>query len=219
MKQTVIISFLVLISLTTFGQEIMEKHEDAYYSISKLDCEYPRQTGRLEIIRNDTLSLTTYRTDSAEMILYEEVFLGFLTGFDNYEEAEKIYNQQDSLISMLFLKGLLTPELLIKAFNTESKYVNYIGDTLDLTRHQKTDYIKLLNVRIIELPEELKDEKGNLMIEIWLTFDPEESGWGPFPMYHFNLKSDIEPTDTNINEFLKNVRHQCLKYVGMKYFD
>lgn len=216
MKQTVIILFLVLISLTVLGQKRKHKNKDTYYSISKLECEYPRKTGRLEIIRDDSLKLTTYKTDGAKMIMYEGHFIGFLTGWDNQEEAHKIYVQQDSLTSMLFLNGLLTPELLIKAYNAESKSVNYLGDTLDLTNHLQTDFIKLLNVRIMEPPEELKDEKGSLMIEIWLTFNPYESGWGSFPMFYFYLQSDVEPTDKNISEFLKNVRHQCLHYVGIQ---
>jgi hypothetical protein len=93
-------------------------------------------------------------------------------------------------VALLFQNGLLTGDLLIKAFNVETKVIDHKGDTLDWTRHVQTKTIKLLNIERKKLPRGYKDKKGTMLFEIWATFNPYESGWGSFPMFELYIKAD-----------------------------
>lgn len=214
MKQKVIIFILTFISVTAFGQKRKLPPKDTYYPISKMVCEFPRQTGKLEITKNDSLKMTSYKTDSSEMIMYADHFIGFLTGWDKKEEAQKIYLHLDSLVTLLFQNGLMTSDLFVQAFNIESKYIDYKGDTVDWTNQVEAKTVKLLNIQRKELPKKYKDKKGTILFEVWVTFNPYESGWGSFPMFDLYLKSDIEPTTSNLTEYLKKAKIKCLRYTG-----
>ena|GEM_PF-6546574 len=158
--------------------------------------------------------MTTYKTDSSEMIMYADYFIGFLTGWDKKEEAQKIYLQLDSVVTLLFQNGLMTSDLFVQAFNVESKYIDHKGDTVDWTNHIEAKTVKLLNIQRKELSKKYKDKKGTMLFEVWVTFNPHESGWGSFPMFDLYLKSDIEPTSSNFKEYLKKAKIKCLRYTG-----
>lgn len=214
MRKKTIIILLTFLSVKAFGQTRKLPPKDTYYPVSKMDCNFPRQIGKLEIIKNDSLQLTTYKTDSSEMIMYAEHFSGFLTGWDNKDGAQKIYLQLDSLVTLLFQNGLMTPDLLIKAFNVESKYIDFKGDTVDFTNHIETKTIKLLNIQRKKLPKKYKDKKGTILFEVWVTFNPYENGWGSFPMFDLYFKSDIELTPSNLKDYLKKAKIKCLRYTS-----
>ncbi len=214
MRQTLIILISIFISTTVFGQKQKLPPKDTYYPISILNCEFPRQTGNLEIIKNDSLKLTTYKTDSSEMIMYADHFIGFLAGWDSIGEAQRIYYHLDSIVTLLFQNGLMTSDLFIKAFNVESKFIDYMGDTVDWTNHVETKTVKILNIQRKEVSKEYRDSKGIVHFEVWVTFDPNESGWGAFPMFDLYLKSEIEPTSGDLTEYLSKARIKCLQYIG-----
>jgi hypothetical protein len=195
-------------------QKLISK--DSYYPISRQICEYLKQTGKLEIERNDSLRYSRYRTDSSEMILYESNILGFLVDIDSINEANKIYLRLDSLVSLLFKNGLLTSDLIIKSFCTESKYIDYKGDTLDWTNHVQTKTVKILNIQKKRLPNyyKYKDKNKIVYYEIWVTFDEYEDGWGSFPMFDLVIKSDIKYSNSKIKEFLKSAKIKCLRYTA-----
>jgi len=199
-----------------FGQTQKLPPKDTYYPISKQICVYPRQTGRLDIQKSDSLSFTKYKTDNTEMILYASHFAVFLTDWDSLREAKQIYIQLDSLISRLFKNGLLTSDLLIKSYCIESKYIDYKGDTLDWTNKLDTKSVKILNIQKKKLPKQykFKDKKKIVAYEIWVTFNECEDGWGAFPMFDLILKSDIKYSDSELKEFLKNAEIKCLKYTA-----
>lgn len=216
MTRFLILTILLVISVFAFGQKHKLPPKDSYYVISKQDCSYPRQTGKLEVIRNDSMKMTTYRTDSTEMIMYADNFVGFLVGWDSINSAKEVYYQLDSVVTLLFKNGLLTSDLLGKAINVEEKAIDYNGDTLDWTRHIQIQTVKLLNIEKKELPKKYKDKKGTVLFEIWATFDIYESGWGSFPMFDLYLKSGIELNDSNLKEYLSNATIKCLRYTGIQ---
>jgi len=214
MKHSTIFIILTLLSVTVFGQRRKLPPKGSYRIVSKPVCNYPKQGSKLEVIRNDSLKLTTYKTDSSEMIIYAGSFVGFLTDLNNKSEAQKIYFRLDSLITCLFQNGLLTSDLLIQAFNVETKVIDYKGDTLDWTSHVQTKTVKLLNIESKPLPKDYKDKKGTMLFEVWATFNPYESGWGSFPMFDLYLKADIEPNETNMQAYFKKAIIKCLRYTA-----
>ena len=216
MKYFSTISILILVASGVLGQNHKFPPKGTYYPISKQICEYQRQNGKLEIIRNDSLMLTRYKTDSSEMVIYADHFRGFLTDWEKKDEANQIYSQLDSLISTLFLNGLLTSDLIIKSYCVESKYIDYKGDTLDWTNHLTTNTVKILNIQKMKLPKQyrFKHKKKIVAYEIWVTFNSNEDGWGSFPMFDLIIKSDIKFSDYKINEYLKNAEIKCLIYTA-----
>ena len=216
MRHIATISILILVISGVFGQNQKLPPKDTYYSISKQICEYPRQLGKLNIERNDSLRLTKYKSDSTEMIMYSSHFAGFLTDWDSTSQANQIYIQLDTLITQLFKNGLLTSDLLIKSYCIESKYIDYKGDTLDWTNHLDTKSVKILNIQKKKLPKQykFKDKKKIVAFEIWVTFNPNEDGWGAFPMFDLILKSDMEYSDLDFKEYFKNADIKCLRYTA-----
>ena len=205
---------MTLLSVTAFGQKRKLPPKGSYQIVSKPVCNYPKQAGKFEVVKNDSLKLTTYKTDSSEMIMYAGHFVGFLTDWNNKSDAQKIYAHLDSLVTYLFQNGLLTSDLLLQAFNVETKVIDHKGDTLDWTSHVHTKMVKLLNIERKELPKDYKDKKGTILFEVWATFNPNESGWGSFPMFDLYIKADIEPTSTNLEEYFKRAVIKCLRYTA-----
>jgi len=221
MKQILILFILTFLSMTLLGQKQKLPPKGRYYSISKTQCEFPKQTGKLEIIRNDSIKMTIYRTDDSEMFMYADHFIGFISDWDQKDEAQKIFFQLDSLVTLLFQNGLMTSDLLVQAFNVENKFINHKGDTIDFTNHVQTKVVKLLNIKRKDFspnyfPKNFKGKKKFLLFEIWATFDIYESGWGSFPVFDLYLESEIEVTESNLTEYLEKAEIKCLLYIGIQ---
>lgn len=214
MRHLTFIFIILFGSFSLFGQKRKLPPKDSYYVISEQNCEHVNQSKTLEVLKDDSLRLTTYRTDSTEMIIYRDHFVGFLTGWENKKGADSIYIKQDSLVNELFVNGLLTSDLLIEAFNIETKVINHKGDTLDWTSHIKSKTVKLLNIQKKEFPKNYKDRKNTIVYEIWATFNAHESGWGSFPMFDLYLVGNIKPTQQNFKEYLKTAKIKCLRYTA-----
>ena len=70
MKQTATIIILTFICVSAFGQKRKLPPKDTYYPISKEVYEFPRQVGKLEVIKKyNTAGQTTYKTDSSDMVV------------------------------------------------------------------------------------------------------------------------------------------------------
>jgi len=207
---------MILFTGSLMGQNLKLPPKGTYYLISNQNCKYPRQTGNLEIIKSDSLKLTNYKTGQTEMIIYRDQFLGFLTDYDKKEEANKVYNEIDRLLTTLFNNGLLTADLLIKAYCIDSKHIDYKGDTLDFTNSVRSKSVKILNIKKKKLPRnyKFKNKKYLASFEIWATFNPNEDGWGSFPMFDLILISDIKYSDSHTNEYFKNAKIKCLLYTN-----
>jgi len=214
MRNLTVIFIILFGSSSVFSQKRKLPPKDSYYIISDQNCEFVNQSKTLEVIKVDSLNLTTYKTDSTEMIIYANHFVGFLTGWENIKEADSIYIKQDSLINELFVNGLLTSDLLIEAFNIETKVIDHKGDTLDWTSNVNSKIVKFLNIQKKEFPKKYKDRKNTVVFEIWATFNPHESGWGSFAMFDLYLVGDINPTQENFKEYLKTAKIKCLKYTA-----
>lgn len=115
MKKIEVLVFILFVSFVGFGQKqkVIDKKV-------KNQCEYKRQKGKRIIIKNDSLGYISYKTKNSELIIYEYHFLGFTA--ETKEGAKKDYLYSDSLITMLFINGLLTSDLLIKEYCNQSAY-------------------------------------------------------------------------------------------------
>ena len=207
MKQNLIIILFLHVSFMCFGQKT--KPSIKYWSQNL--CKFPRQKGRFEVIKNDSIKLTTYKTDSSEMIMYADNFIGFLTDWNKKEHAEQIYLQFDTIVTLLFQNGLLTPELLVKSYNIGTTFIDEKGDTVNYMRVQ-TKTVQLLNIKRKELPYNYNNKETTIRYEVWVTFNPDESGWGSFPIFDLYLQSEVKPSKNNISYFLKKAKINCLTY-------
>lgn len=214
MKNGFVVIALFFIITMVSGQDRKLPPKGSYLTVSETSCEFPQQTGKLEIVRNDSLKFTTYRTDCSAMVMNAYSFIGFLTAWDSADNALRLYSQYDTLVSQLFLNGLISSDLLVNAYNAKNLYINYKGDTLDCTSHERIDTVTILNIQRKELQKDYKDKSRIILFEFWVTFNPEESGWGSFLMFDLFLKSDIESNQNNVSEYLKNAKIHCLRYKG-----
>lgn len=152
LTQTWMIAMTLFLACHSF--RAVEKGE-ILYPLSSMNCKYERSFRHPEILRDDTLGVVTYRTDSTEMFLRRSNFLGFLVGGQDTEGADNIFTKSDSLLSALFQNGLFTSDLLIRAYTQERLYLNQQGDTLDHTQYTDSKKIKILNIRPHETPPHL----------------------------------------------------------------
>lgn len=192
----VILSFISLLSSTINAQN-EKKIPDTLSSISQQTCEFPRQRGKLEIIRRDSLKTTLFQTDSTEMILDTLFFIDYMS-------------KEDTVISLLFMNGLLTPELLIKAYNYDNKFVDSKGDTINLTNEVNVKTIKLLNLTTKEIAEDYKYKRGITGFEISISISRHETDCLVFEL---ELLSDIELTSSNLKVYIEKAKIKCLSYL------
>lgn len=216
MSQTVIIILLTFISVATFGQKRRLPPKDTYYPISKVVYEFPRQAGKLEVIKNDSSGLTLYKTDSSEMVVDNGSSASFLAGWDKDDKSAIIHYRLDSLVTLLFQNGLLTSDLFIKSFNSEEKYVDYKGDTVDWTHHVKTKAVRLRYIQQQEFTKFVKRKKGALLFETAVTFEEDLEPYQLPAIYNFMfyLQGDFNPSSSTLTEYLKTAKIKCLRYTG-----
>jgi hypothetical protein len=182
---------------------------------SQQNCSYDRQSGKLEITKQEAAKTTTYKTDSCTMVLSAKNFVGFLV--DKEQEAIKLYQQQESLLSALFTNGLLTPDLIIQACNAEVAEMERTGDTSIFTTRITERKLKILNIERQELPSDYKDKKGTLLLEVWATFIMEDDSNTGFITFELKLHGDIEPTKASLNKYLQRATIKCLAYTSTQF--
>lgn len=216
MRQVTTIIILTLISVTAFGQKRKLPPKDTYYPISKVVYAFPRQEGKLDVIKNDSVGQTIYKTDSSEILVSYDCSVSFLAGWDNKDKSAIIHYRLDSIVTLLFQNGLLTSDQLIKSFNTEAKYIDHKGDTVDLTHHIKTETVILRYIRQQEFNKFVKRKKGALLFEAAVTFKEDIEPY-QFPAIHnfvFYLQGDFNPSSSTLTEYLKTAKIKCLRYKG-----
>lgn len=216
MKFTLSIFFLTLISLVAYPQKRKLPPKDTYYLISKVDYAFPRQQGKLEVIKQDSLQQTVYQTDSSEMVVNDDSGARFFAGWDKDHPNEMMYYPLDSIVQLLFQNGLLTSDLLIQSFNSEEKFIDYKGDTIDWTRHNTSKTVIIRYVEEQEFPPYLKRKKGALFFEVAVIFKKDLE---PFHLpaildFEFYLQGDIKPTAANFERYLKTAKIKYLRYRG-----
>ena len=193
--------------------------EGIYYPISELVCKYPRQSGELEVIKNDSLKLIIFISDSSKMELHTDSFGIFQSNSGKNDEYPDINIKPDTLVILLFRNGLLTPDLLIKAYSVESKYIDHNGDTINFTNKTESKNIELLNIQRTENPKKYKNQKEIQSFEIILSFISADDELNPICLFDLILKSDKEYDESRLNEYIENAEIECLKYTGMQLFD
>ncbi len=216
MRHLVTFILFIFLCVTAFGQKRKLPPKDTYYPISKEVCEFPRQMGKLEVIQNDSTGQTTFHTDHSVMIVHDDDYVRFLAGWDKEDKREVIHYPLDSMVTFIFQNGLLTPDLLIQSFNSEAKYIDYKGDTVDWTHHVKSNTVWLRHIQQQESTKLVKHKKGALLVEVAVTFI-EDTALQQLPAIHnftFYLEGDFNPSSSNFTAYLKTARIKCLKYTG-----
>ena len=115
MKQLISIVLLQMLSTVANGQGL---YDCPCRLISNADCAYPKQTGELRVIQDDSLKAVIFKTASSELVLNHKIY------YSSEEDTADKSIQADSLIQQLFIKGLLTSDLLLKEFNRERKSIS-----------------------------------------------------------------------------------------------
>jgi len=124
----------------------------------------------------------------------------------------------DSITIDLFKNGIVTPDILIRAINEESKFINYLGDTIDYTNHITTKFVQLNLIQKESIPKYIKKKKGVMFFKIAVTFRKYVPDEGLPTIYDFNLylEADKDSEILPFSEYLKRVRKKYLQYVGME---
>jgi len=211
----------MLCSLTSvFAQHTKLPLEGTMYSLSH-NCSYPRQIGTLNIIKADSSGYVAYQTDSNKMSKHIEQ----LSSGDSLIILKKKIITPDSLVDMLFANGLLTPDLIIKAMNAESKWLDHKGDTIDQTSHFYPQKITLIYCHRQALSNKsvhykYRHTRKVILFEIGVIFGYKSekledaiASYG-ITMFQLCLKGNIKPSDRNLIGYLKNARIICLTYSG-----
>ncbi|WP_276485502.1 hypothetical protein [Paraflavitalea pollutisoli] len=192
----------LLLGCTTTRQPLHTK--DSFAILATPPDYFARQTGRLDIVRNDKEPLITCLTDTSEMTL------------STNDTA------QTRLVTLLFNNGLLTPELLSKAINNY-KLVDHRGDTIVHTGNISGRRIELLQLRLVHGPKTIKDYKKTVTVKVHAAFPARQLpvmsaveilklGNGVF-LFELTLKSKSSP-DVDLAAFLREATILRLLYTG-----
>jgi hypothetical protein len=217
MRQTVNLFILtVVLSVQVYAQKRKLPPEGTMYLISNVTSEFPRQAGLLEVIKDDSARRTIYKTDSSEMMVDQENIVAILTKSDKKNKSATIHYRLDTLVTLLFKNGLLTPDLLIKSFNTKTKYINHKGDTIDGTHHTETKSLIIRYVKQKEYDNLDKPEERELQFEVAVTFNEKLEGYTLPAIHNFivYLRGDFNPSDSNLTNYLKTAKIKHLTYIG-----
>jgi hypothetical protein len=210
---------LVLFFSYSFGQKRKNqpKQEGDGYIVYKNGCSFPRQTGRLDILRSD--SLLRFITDSSEMIYSIKYSKNLIVSFNEKISKKKRSIKCDSLFILLFKKGLITSDLLNKAGSLEKYSVSYKGDTT--YEEHNVDRFKYFQIGAIKI-DFIKNYKRTYFISLRIyatprnTFEKGEFNY-MYPVYNLLLRSNKKPRFKNyLNEFLKGAEINCFMYLGME---
>ena len=196
MKKSFIIHALLFCTLLAFGQNRKLPPNGTKYPISKFRFDYPLQTGKLDIVRNDSSGQIILSTENSEL------------KFDTKDVF-------DSVVIPLFQRGILTSDILLKAINEEAKFIDYKGDTLDYTNHITTKTVTLKSIQQEAIPKYIKNKKGGTFFKVFITFTEHSSP----PMYAFilYLRAGIDPKQINFAEYLKNVNAKYIQFSGFEF--
>lgn len=197
MRRLIIIVASLLFCLSTSAQKNKLSPKGTLYHISKFRFDYPRQTGRLEILNID--STIILRTDSSEMRLGSWYTL-------------------DSITIDLFKSGIVTSDILIKAINEEAKFINNVGDTVDYTNNIITKHVQLNQIQKEQIPKYIRKKKGVMFFKIAVTFRKYVPNEGLPTIYDFYLYLEADKNSESLpfSEFLKGVKKKYLQYAGME---
>jgi hypothetical protein len=197
MRRPIIILASFLFCLSSLAQKRKLPPKGTLYPISKFRFDYPRQTGRLEILNID--STIILQTDSSEMRLGSWYTL-------------------DSITIDLFKSGIVTSDILIRAINEEAKFINYLGDTIDHSNHITTKYVQLNQIHKEPIPKYIKKKKGIMFFKIAVTFKKYVPNYGLPTIYDFNLYLEADESFESLPfaEYIKGVKKKYLRYVGME---
>lgn len=209
-----ILSFPALfISLVSMGQYQKLPPKGSKYLLNR-ECSYPRQVGKLEYIKNTTLSQVEYRTDSLKMIVRDSIGGAWLRP-DNKASARtsEFYIPLDSITGLLFSNGLLTPDLLVNVFNKDLEYIDDKGITTVLKKHTGARSMKLNAISQVDYGKKLKLGKNEMILNVSVVFEDD-----PMAIYvfHLRLRGKTRPSPYTLAKYLQTASIVCFRYQGLE---
>jgi len=181
--------------------------------VSNYNCQYPKQTGKLDIIRNDSLKITVLKTEETELVVPDNLYI-------SSEFKDSISGRE--LVTNLFKNGLLTTDLILKEFNRKIKLLNRKGDTLDDTKHENSKVAKMESII-------RKKSENHVVFEIAIVFKPtkydsiiniKNCAYCLQSIDDFELELSLAHrrplTEKNIDKYLKKCEIDCFRWKGFE---
>jgi hypothetical protein len=216
MSRSILLFFLTFYTLTTsYGQKQELPPAGSKYPLNK-ECSYSRQTGRFDISRNEAAHQYIYQTDSMRMIVVDTIGAAWMRRKgQQWLDSTSIYLPLDSITRLLFQNGLLTPDLLLSAFNKTLKYLDHKGDTTVITKHTNATRMTLntINERVFAKKFKVKIKKRELRLSISVVFEDD-----PFAIYVFDLhlSGKQKPSPYKLAAYFKTAEIKCMRYAGFE---
>lgn len=205
MKKLVPIIFYILFSFSAYSQRTLGNGE-------KFNCQYQRQKGLLTVEKNDSLKLFIFRTDSLSMYVEEGIITVINLASNKEANNNNLEIRTDSILSILFLNGLLTPDLIKTAYCKPIKVSNKKGDTIDIGRNTNRTSFQVHNLTI----RDSNSDKRFVNIEFSILFEQNAIGYQlpPIEVFSLILKTQDKCGLVNILECIKRSEIYCLKFKG-----
>src|SRR5687767_12870565 len=215
MSRCILLFFLIFYTLTGFGQKQELPPEGSKYLLNK-ECDYSKQTGRLEFSHNETSHQYIYQTNSMRMIVVDSIGAAWLRRKgQQWLDSTSVYIPLDSMTLLLFQNGLLTPDLLVNVFNKTLNYLDHKGDTIVVTKHANATKLTIntINERVFAKKFNVKIKKRELRLAISVVFEDD-----PYAIYVFDLhlSGKQKPSPYTLATYLKNAEIKCIRYTGFE---
>ena len=159
-----------------------------------------------------------YQADRVRVYLAADFPRILMGGSD--EETARFYQQILDEIGVLFERKALTGEMFLKALGEEPAEAGVRNlFQRDITRvdealaADKGPLMKLLNYQDISDRQDPKHRRYDL----WVTFTPEETGWGAFHHFTLVLENPDAAGETSAKRFASSARVESLTYEGMEF--
>ena len=216
MKKAIIILFVYFSIFESFGQDSGENYVTTRiigaYEGPILEC-------KREIIRTDTIIYLC--TKSSKLKIKNSIKQDGLNFYDQRSRISKINTlTYDSLGILLFNRGFLTTDMLIKAHNVKRIEVTSDGDTTNITSPiDSADYI-LYNILVKRY--KYKKQKKFVEIDIQIIHGSDNNKkndnvymiiGGTFSHFRLELSCPFEATPENLLEYIKQAKFESLMFI------
>lgn len=182
------------------------------------DCSYPRQLEKKEIIKDEQLHQTIFREDSLSMTVFDSVGSArmelhyskyFLPG------KEEVEMPLDSVTTLLFRNGLLTPGLLINVFNKTLFFIDSKGDSTLIEKHTDARSLQLYSIHQVSYAPKFKIRNRRKELRLSIAVVLEGSN-GTIYQFELLLNGTRTPSPASLKQYLEKASIKCLRYEGFQ---
>jgi hypothetical protein len=178
----------------------------------KFNCQYEKQKGVLTVEKNDSLKVLFFKTDSLSMYVEQGIITVIELAGNKGANNHNIEIRTDSILSILFLNGLLTPDLIKIAYCQPKKILNKKVDTIDVGRSTDRMNFQLHSLIV----REFNPDKRLINIEFSIMFEHDANGYQlpPIEVFTLTLKTEDKCNVINFLECIKRSEIYCLRFKG-----